>query len=329
MRYTGGIGLHAAPDKDIVATARSEHASLPVRGPSPYSPPGPDSAEDDRMSALDLNDAYEIDSKIPDRGEIQGRYTAASEDIARRHPRAALDVAYGPDSRHKLDVFPAAGGSTPAILFFHGGYWTGGAKENRRFPAASWNARGVAWASVEYRLTPAVSLDDVVADVRRATAWFHRNAAAYGCAPTALHVCGNSAGGHIAAMLAASGWQKAHGLPEDAVKSATAISGLFELAPLRATFVNDWLQLDDASIARNSPLLLPPRRGLPIVVSWGGLESSEFARQSRDYAAMARRAGAEVTVADRPAANHLTIIGELAEPASPLFQAMAKHVVAG
>ena len=281
------------------------------------------------MSPTDLNDAYEIDSKIPDRAEIQARYVAASDDVARRNPRAALDVAYGPDPRHRMDVLPPPAlrnGLAPAILFFHGGYWTGGTKESRRFPAAAWNARGVAWASVEYRLTPAVTLDDIVEDVRRAVAWFHANARGHGCDPGAIHVCGNSAGGHIAGMLAAAGWQAALGLPDDVVRSATAVSGLLELWPLRHTFVQDRLRLDAEGARRNSPLLLPPRAGLPVVLSWGGLESAEFARQSLDYAAMCRAVGASVTVADRPQANHLSIIGELAEPASPLFVAMARNI---
>lgn len=278
------------------------------------------------MTKIDLDDEYEIDSKIPDRAEIQARYATSSNEVVAQHRSAALDVSYGPDPRQKLDVFPADGGSTPAILFFHGGYWTGGAKESRRFPAAAWNARGVAWASVEYRLTPAVTLDAVVDDVRAALTWFHRNAGLYGCDPARLHVCGNSAGGHIAAMLAAQDWLPPFGMPADAVKSATAISGLFALEPLRHTFVNGWLELDDASIVRNSPILMPPRAGLPVIISWGGLESSEFARQSHDYGAMCEKAGADVTIVDRPAANHLTIIGELGDPSSPLFQAMARQI---
>lgn len=281
------------------------------------------------MSPNDLDDAYEIDSKIPDRVAIQARYAEASAAAVQGNAAAALDIAYGPDPRQRLDILPAAGaaGSAPAILFFHGGFWTGGTKESRRFPATAWNARGVTWVSVEYRLTPAVTLDDIVGDVRKAVAWFHANARTYGCDPAALHVCGNSAGGHIAGMLAAGGWHKAHGLPDDAVKSATAISGLFDLAPLLQTFVNAWLKLDDEGARRNSPMLLPPpRAGLPVVVSWGGRESTEFARQSRDYAAMCAHAGAGVTLADRADANHLSIIGDLAEPGSPLFTAMARHI---
>lgn len=279
------------------------------------------------MSDIDLNDEYEIDSKIPDRDEVQARYAAASASVAGQHAAAALDVAYGPDVRHRLDIFPAARGNTPAILFYHGGYWTGGSKESRRFPAAVWNQLGVAWVSVEYRLTPAVTLGDIVSDVRNSVAWLHANARHYGCDPGAIHVCGNSAGGHIAAILAATGWQSALSVPDDVVRSATAISGLFDLHPIRHTFVNDWLKLDAEAARRSSPLLMPPRAGLPIVVSWGGLESSEFERQSRDYAAMCEAAGAVVTIVDRPEANHLSIIGELADPSSPLFAVMARNVV--
>lgn len=275
----------------------------------------------------DLDDEYEIDSKIPNRGEIQAGYARASEEAARLHPNATLDVSYGPDPRQKLDVFPAASPGSPAILFFHGGYWTGGAKESRRFPASTWNTLGVSWISVEYRLTPAVTLDDVVEDARAAVAWFHRNAAHYGCDPSAPHVSGNSAGGHLAAMIGAPSWQASHGLPPVAVKSVTAISGLFELEPLRTTFVNEWLRLDASSSRRNSPIYTPPPPGTPVVVSWGGRESSEFARQSRDYAAACRNSGCSVDEIERPPADHLSIIGELSDPQSPLFKAVRRTVV--
>jgi arylformamidase len=277
------------------------------------------------MSRDDLNDAYEIDSKILDGAEIQARYAELSAAAAGREG-AVLDVAYGANERQRLDVFAAPGEGCPAILFFHGGYWTGGAKESRRFPAEAWNARGVTWVPVEYRLTPAVTLDEVVNDARSAVTWFYANAARFGCDRDAIHVCGNSAGGHLVGMLVAGGWQERFGLPGDVIKSATAISGLFDLAPLRETFVNDWLRLDESSIARNSPIGLAPRKGQPIIVSWGGQESWAFHQQSQDYGDMCRRAGAAVSFVERREANHFTIIGELAEPESPLFAAMARQV---
>ena len=279
------------------------------------------------MSAIDWDDEYEIDLKIPDRASIQAGYWERSEALSRRED-AILDIAYGPDARHRLDIFPGRGAGQPAILFFHDGYWTGGAKESRRFPASAWNARGVAWVPVEYRLTPAVSLNDIVLDVRRAVAWFYANARNFGCDPDAICVCGNSAGGHIVGMLSTMGWQQAISLPDDVVKSATGISGLFDLEPLRQTFVNKWLSLDADSARRNSPIAFAPRVGLPVILSWGGRESRSFRQQSERYAAMCAAAGATVTIADRPQANHLSIIGELAEPESPLFRAIAAQVSA-
>jgi arylformamidase len=281
------------------------------------------------MSTANPDHEYEIDSKIPDRDEIQAHYAARSAEVVARHADASLDIAYGPDVRQRLDIFAAGGSDLPAILFFHGGYWTGGSKESRRFPAPAWNQRGITWVPVEYRLTPAATLDDIVADVRQAVAWFHANASRYGCNPAAIHVCGNSAGGHIAGMLAAAGWQARLSLPDDVVKSATAISGLFDLAPLRETFINKWLALDVDGARRNSPIDLPPRAGLPIILSWGGLESRSFHRQSLKYAEMCRGAGADVTIADRPKANHLSIIAELEEPESPLFATIADKIIGG
>ena len=102
----------------------------------------------------------------------------------------------------------------------------------------------------------------------------------YGCGPAAIHVAGNSAGGHLAGMLAAEGWQAERGLPEDVIASAAPVSGLFDLAPLRRTFANDWLALDEAGAQRNSPIHRPPRAGMPVVVARGGEEPAAFRGQS-------------------------------------------------
>ncbi|MDH3232483.1 MAG: alpha/beta hydrolase [Alphaproteobacteria bacterium] len=277
------------------------------------------------MSAIDLNSEYEIESRVPDVEAVQARYVALSA-AASELPDAHFDLAYGAEPRQALDVFSVGAGKAPALLFFHGGYWRAGSKETRRFAAAAWRARGVAWVPVGYRLAPDASLDDIVADARAAVAWFHANAERFGCDPEQLHVAGNSAGGHIVGMLAAEGWQGAVGLPGDAIKSVVAVSGLFDLAPLRETFVNDWLSLDAASAARNSPMGAPPRAGLPMLLAWGGHESDAFKAQSRDYAAACRTAGAEVTLLARDDADHLSIIGEFGQPESALFKAVAAQL---
>ena len=269
------------------------------------------------MANPDLDAAYDIEASVPDLPAIQARYAEASAALAGLDS-AALDLAYGPDPRHRLDILAPPDGARAAILYFHGGYWKGGAKEGRRFPGPAWNARGVAWAPVEYRLAPAAAVDDIVDDARRAVA--------YGCDPSAIHVAGNSAGGHLAGMLAAEGWQAERDLPDDVIASAAPVSGLFDLSPLRRTFANDWLRLDEAGARRNSPIHTPPRGGLPVVVAWGGEEPKAFRGQSEAYAEVCKRAGAGVTAIECAGADHFSIMADWADPASPLFKALARTI---
>lgn len=279
------------------------------------------------MTPEEIDAAYEIDSKVPDAPQKQARYVALSGKAA-TIPGARLDIAYGQDTRHRLDVFApeGAGAPVPAILFFHGGYWKGGSKENRRFPAPAWMERGYAWVGVEYRLAPDVSLDAIVDDARKAVGWFHANASEFGCDPGSLHIAGNSAGGHLTAMLMADGWQQAYGIPADALKSGTAVSGLFDFDPLLMGYTDEWLKLDGEMAARNSPLHLPPRAGARMAIAWGGLESDAFRNQSEQYADACRAAGASVEEIEREEHDHFSIIGEFGEPDSPLFQATLRAV---
>jgi len=277
------------------------------------------------VSDADLNDQYEIESRVEDPEGVQSRYAALSV-AAAELPGARLDLAYGTDARQRLDVFAPPQGPAPALMFFHGGYWRAGSKETRRFPAAAWRERGVAWVPVGYRLAPETTLDEIVADARAALAWLHRNGLEVGCDPGRIHVAGNSAGGHLVAMLAADGWQEAVGVPRDVVRSAVAVSGLFDLAPLRRTFVNEWLHLDRESAERNSPIRFPVRADLPVLLAWGARESVAFSQQSLDYA---RQCGGRVRSMECDGADHFSVIGDFADPDSALFQAIAAQVGAG
>lgn len=277
---------------------------------------------------IDLNQEYDIEARVPNVADIQSGYVAAST-AAAMLAGAQLDLAYGTAPRQALDIFSPDAARAPALLFFHGGYWRAGAKESRRFAAAAWRERGVAWVPVGYRLSPGVSLDDIVADARSAVGWFHANADRLGCDPDRIHVAGNSAGGHLVGMLAARGWQEAMGLPGDVIKSASAVSGIFDLAPLRQTFVNEWLSLDANAAKRNSPIATPPRAELPMLLAWGGKESDAFKTQSRDYADVCRASGVAVSLLERRQADHFSIIGEFGQPESPLFTAIAERIGAG
>ena len=172
-----------------------------------------------------------------------------------------------------------------------------------------------------YDLCPQVSIDDIITQMRMA---------ARALAPLSrrLVVSGHSAGGHLAACLMATDWRSVDAaLPQDLVKAAYAISGLFDLGPLVKTSINNALGLDEAAARRASPLFWPaPSHGsLDAVV--GGDESAEYHRQSRMIVDAWGHAGIETRFAEVPGANHFTAIAPLADPDSPMTQRLRELAV--
>ncbi len=256
---------------------------------------------------------YDLDVSAPRPAAVQAAYVQASIPLA-QDPGATLDVPYGPDPRQRYDVFPAQGENRPAILFFHGGYWKAGTKEARRFPAPVWQARGVTWITAEYRLCPAYTLGDLVDDARAALSHLHNNAARFGLDPARIHVAGNSAGAHLAAMAAATG--PAH--------SVSLLSGLFDLKPVVETQAQDWLSLAPDAVRSLSPVnsLLPP--DVPVIAGWGGDETPVFEWQTRAYAGKCLLQGNSVEIVASPGTDHFEVIADYARPDSSLFQAICR-----
>lgn len=266
--------------------------------------------------AIDALADYDLDAISPHLAQSTARYLALNAALA--HPRARLDVAYGQQPRERMDVFPAALPNAPVLMFFHGGYWKGGAKEDRRFPARSFNAAGAAWITVEYPLCPEASIGDIVVSARRAVAFAARNAASWGADPARIHVGGNSAGGQIAAMLAIPAWYRAYGLNAHPVKSAAAISGVFDLRPLLAHAMNAVLRLSPTDAERWSPMLQTSERAIPMTMAVGALEPPAFQAQSRLFFDRVRKGVAGDRLLSVENCDHFSIIGELDREGSAL-----------
>lgn len=257
-------------------------------------------------AGMDLDAEYDNRARVAGSAAIIAGWARDAAAFRDAWPHAALDLAYGAGERERLDLFlPEEGEAGPLALLIHGGYW----QALDRSWTSHW-ARGLAMAGVavavpSYDLCPHVPLARIVEQMRMAAAFLHRRMG------RRMLAIGHSAGGHLAAMLMATDWA-ARGLPQRLVPAAIPVSGLFELEPLRPTRIGQGLNLTAEEAHALSPRFLPPPGGaLHCVV--GGAESSEFLRQTRDFAA-AWGGSSEIL----PGRNHFTVLEPLTDPASAL-----------
>ncbi len=280
-------------------------------------------ADPDR-STLDKN--YNLRAAVPEFQSWFDRYEAASRAFRERWP-GRLDLAYGNSPRQAIDLFLPAGAARPPLLaFIHGGYWQGRDRKDFSYLAEPLVAAGAAVALLGYDLAPAVTMDTIVAEIREGLAWLHRNAGAQGFDPDRIFIAGHSAGGHLVAMALATDWQGAFGLPVDLIKGGTAISGVFDLEPIRRCYLNEVLRMDVAEAARNSPLHLPPGHPCPVVVTVGERETPAFHEQSQAYAARLATAGWRAELVTQPGLDHFAIVMSLADPGAPVVQAIRRQM---
>jgi arylformamidase len=267
------------------------------------------------MAALDLEAEYNNRKRVPEHADIQGRWAKASE-AYRKEAKLEVDLAYGNGQRNKYDLFKPASGaaSAPLVVYIHGGYWQRGDRKDNAFLAKELNARGVQVALPSYPLCPSVSIMQIVGELRQ----FMK--AVWEKTKQRPVVVGHSAGGHLAAAMLATDWTKVPGVPADLVRSAYAISGVFDLEPLVPTSLNEALKLDAAKARDASPLFWPvPPKDRTFIAAAGGAESQEFIRQSLAIAAAWSKAGVKAECVVVPDTNHFTIVEDLANPESAML----------
>lgn len=266
---------------------------------------------------------YNARASVPDFDACVADYARLSAEAKAACP-GLYDLKYGPAMAEALDLFPVTRPQqpSPVFVFIHGGYWRSQSKDDAALMAKVFTDAGVAVAVLEHTLLPIATLAEVVREMRSAVAWLHKNAATYGIDPARLFVGGSSAGAHLTGMLLAGDWHDEFGLPEDAIKGAMAISGLYDIRPICDIEANEWLRLVPSQAERLSPLFLIPDRAPPLVLSVGGLETRGFKSQTRAYAEAWRARGHPVRVVEAPDRNHFNLLAELAFPNRPLTRAV-------
>lgn len=250
--------------------------------------------------------------------ETFGRLSAA----ARADLPCRLDLRYGDGPLETLDFFPGPGPDAPLHVFIHGGYWRALDKSLYSCIAVPLVSAGAAVALLNYDLCPAVTVTDIVVEIRRAIAWLARRGAELGFDADRIALSGHSAGAHLAAMAIAHDWA-AEGLPADLIKGASLVSGIYAPAPALHLPVNAEIGLTaDVAHAANA-LLHPPRATPAIAVSAGGAEPPGWIGQSHAYVSAHRL---PVPVIIVPGADHFTIKDEALDSGSRLFRISLAHL---
>lgn len=237
---------------------------------------------------------------------------------ARTQLRCTLDVPYGPTVHETLDIFPADQPNAPVFVFIHGGYWRALSSKEFSGVALGLQPRGITTVVINYALCPFVTLDEITRQARAAVAWTLRNIQHYGGDPRRVALGGHSAGGHLTAMCLHTPWAQDYGLPQDPLAGAVLISGLYDLQPLRYSYLQPMIQLDEGIIRRNSPAFLARPCSTPTWITWGGHESAEFARQASTLHAAWDAVGNTAELRALPGADHFTVLHGFEDPDSAL-----------
>jgi arylformamidase len=254
------------------------------------------------MSQRDLDLGLNNGVAVPASADIVAGWDKRSAEM-RAGYSSHLDLRYGPRERNRIDFLKAADGG-PTLLFIHGGYWQTRAKETFAVFAGGPMTHGINVALIGYTLAPDATLDEIVAEIHRGLDFLTAQLPGLGGDPNRIVVSGWSAGGHLTSMA----------LSHPSVKAGMAISGIYDLEPIRHSYLNVKLGLDQAMSQRNSPMIQADGTLKPLSLVVGSAELPLLRKQTADFAGHRAKYGLPVTYEEIPGANHFSIMDELVSP---------------
>lgn len=238
--------------------------------------------------------------------------------IPTRQLQCFKQIAYGRSPRQCLDVYCpttfTALRPLPVALFFYGGRWDSGSKDDYLFVAEALASRGCVVVIADYRLYPEVKFPALMQDPASAFAWVKQHIAEYAGNPEKVFVIGHSAGAQLAAMLALNpDYLRMVGLQPQQMAGMVGLAGPYDFLPLtcarlKAIFAPEALEWTAQPIrfvgGHHPPMLLLV--GLRDTVVWP--------RNTYNLASAIQSYGGAVDVIDYPAYHHIDMVAKLAKP---------------
>jgi len=254
------------------------------------------------MSQSDRDLGLNNGEAVAGSADLVAGWERRSAEMRARYPDH-LDLRYGPRERNRIDFIRAAD-RAPTLLFIHGGYWQNRAKEVFTQFAEGPMAHGINVALIGYTLAPDATLDEIVAEIHGGIDYLSRELPALGGDASGIVVSGWSAGGHLTAMA----------LSNPNVRAGMAISGIYDLEPIRHSYLNEKLRLDEAMSRRNSPMMEEGGPAKPLSLVAGSAELPLLRQQTAGFAGHRAKYGLPVTYEEIPGADHFSIMEELLSP---------------
>jgi arylformamidase len=231
-------------------------------------------------------------------------------------------VKYGEAEIERVDIYKTKQTNAPVMVFIHGGSWRGGRAEQFATYAEPFVKAGANFVVVDFTNVRETGGDitPMVDQCRRAVAWTYRNAKSFGADPERLYLISRSSGSHLSSCVLITEWEK-QGLPRDIVKGAVMGSGMYELAPVRLSKRSSFVKFTDAMVQELSAIRHIDKIHTPVVIGVGALETPEFQRQAREFAAALKDAGKPAELLVAPGYNHYETGETIGNPCAILGRA--------
>ena len=276
---------------------------------------------------VELDAAYTQAVYEPNLPQIAARFASNSE-ATRARIGMPQRVAYGPTEIEKLDIYRAKQARAPIFVFIHGGAWRNYVAKEFAFPAEMFLSTGAHYVVPDFAWVQDVggNLMTLADQVRRAIAWVYKNAASFGGDVSRLYVGGQSSGAHLAAVALTTDWKKEFGLPSDMLRGGLCISGMYDLKPVRLSARNSYVKFDNTVEEALSPQRHLDQLRAPLIVAYGTLETPEFQRQAREFAAAVKAAGKPVELIVGENFAHLELAETIGNPYGLMGRAILRQM---
>lgn len=279
------------------------------------------------LDQAELDAAYDQSVYAPNLRQVLRRYAINSEHV-REHIGAPRREAYGATPIEALDIYRTRRPNAPVHIHLHGGAWRGGLAKDHAYAAELFVNSGAHFVVPDFInvLEAGGNLLPMAEQVRHAIAWVYRNARSFGGDPERIHLSGHSSGAHLAGVALCTDWRKGFDLPGDIVKGGLLCSGMFDLRPVRLSARSNYVKFTDEMEQALSSQRHLDKLNAPLIVAHGTLETPEFQRQSRDFAAAVKAAGKPVRLLVGEGYNHFEIPETLANPYGLLGRAALEQM---